>query len=86
MGVYMKNFLIVITIITILILFVKTTKDAPIVLDWRFNEFRQRGINVEEVFEVKCILGYYYHTWPEKLIGIPMLDNNANKIKCIDTP
>jgi hypothetical protein len=81
----MKNFLkCIFFAFIVLFIFIDTTQDAPLLLDWRFNEFRRRGIKVEEVFEVKCILGYYYHIWTENLIGIPVLNNQEERIKCVD--
>lgn len=85
MGDYFKKFLKKIFFISIiLIISQKTIQDIPVTLDWRFNDLRSKGVNVEEVFKVRCIFGYYYYVWQECFISIPLLNDQEARIKCLE--
>jgi hypothetical protein len=60
-----------------------STSKKTMQLDWRFNEFRNRGIVPEKVFRIKCIRDTLYYAWPEENVGLPVL-GVSGVIKCKD--
>ncbi len=81
----MKRIFVMLTVLIITSVYtIPVSTSNPIKkLDWRFNEFRNRGIVPEDVFQTKCILNRLYHNWPEQNVALPVLELSG-PIQCKD--